>query len=235
MSYIFWFLLLLVLATCPAIGQHGSMDDSSIRPAIDVEQFESLISKSELVFLGDLKAISRIRRVSDRVIPGPWVVTQYFMEIDNVVLSPPEKAISETISFASYSGDLTLRNEMDIESGTEDQGIDQGSLESSGYKGVFERFGLSQSLSHSASIGRTGRYLVFILSSRQPGMFDGARLLKAYRVSQVNGKDVVEVGGKIGKVDYADLEPALKSRADLLGSYDFHARRNRPGTLHIGR
>lgn len=235
MVYKYCLLLLLMLATCPAIGQHGSMDDPSISPAIDVEQFESLISKSELVFLGDLKAISRIRRVSDRVIPGPWVVTQYFMEIDNVVLSPPEKAISETISFASYSGDLTLRTETDIESGTEDQGIDQGPLESSGYKGVFERFGLSQSLSHSASIGRTGRYLVFILSSRQPGMFDGARLLKAYRVSQVNGKDVVEVGGKIGKVDYADLEPALKSRADLLGSYDFHARRNRPGTLHIGR
>src|SRR6056297_656452 len=183
-------LFLLMLISSAANAQPDAIDEPEISPAVDLNRFESLISKSELVFLGDLRAISKIRRVADRVIPAPWVLTQYFMEIEKVVLGPPGEAVSETISFVSYSGDLTLRRETDIESGIEDQGIDQCSLESSGYKGVFERFGLSQSLSHSASIGRTGRYLVFILSSRQRGLFDGARLLKAYRLNKINGKDV---------------------------------------------
>ena len=228
------FLFLLMLISSAANAQPDAIDEPEINPAVDLKHFESLISKSELVFLGDLRAISKIRRVADGTIPGPWVLTQYFMEIEKVVLGPPGEAVSETISFVSYSGDLTLRRETDIESGIEDQGVDQGSLASSGYKGVFERVGLSQSLSHSVSIGRTGRYLIFILSSRQRGLFDDARLLQAYRLNKINGKDVIEVGGKLEKVDYADLKSELLSRVDLLDSYDFYARRNRPGMLRIG-
>tara|TARA_Y100001933_G_scaffold261031_1_gene314580 strand:- start:2641 stop:3354 length:714 start_codon:yes stop_codon:yes gene_type:complete len=235
MSYKYFCLFLIMFITSLANGQYGPIDDSANNPAIDLEHFESLISKSELVFLGDLKAISRIRRVADRIIPGPWVVTQYFMEIEKVVLWPPNEAASETISFVSYGGDLTLQNKIGAESGTENKGIAQSGVDSSGYKGVFERFGRSESISHTAGISQTGRYLIFILSSQVRSVFDDARLLSVYRVSQVSGKHVVEVGGKIGKVDYADLESELKSRADLLGSYDFDARRNRPGTLHIGR
>lgn len=216
------YLLLVWLLTFIAERANAQSGAIGTSRTIDMDRLESHLSVSGMVILGDVKAISKMRRNED-VTGGHWVLTQYLVEVEDVILSSANAA-PEMISFVSYGGDLVLPRKSGGESGAGSIAIEPDGLDSAGYKAVFQRFGLSQTVSHTASISQTGRYLIFILSSRQPGLIDGLRLSMAYRVRKVRGVEVVEMQSSSFKeltINYGALKSELASRSDLLDSYDF--------------
>ncbi|MEX2499584.1 MAG: hypothetical protein WD397_12010 [Wenzhouxiangellaceae bacterium] len=237
-----FFALLLVIGYVSANAQDKEdpelgepIDPEPIDLGFDLIEVSSLVSKSEMVILGNVKAISNIRRVADRVVPGPWILTQYFVEVEDVILSSTG-SVPDSISFVSYGGDLVLPAKLSDEGGNWPYAASSSDL--AGYKAIFHRFGESQSLSHSARISQTGKYLIFIQSTRKQHLFEGLRLLRAYQVREVNGIDVVRMhsSAEYKMVDYSNLASSLSSGFSAsLDSFDFEPDRSSKGTLHIAR
>ncbi|MEX2499583.1 MAG: hypothetical protein WD397_12005 [Wenzhouxiangellaceae bacterium] len=198
--------------------------------AIDSALLKSLVRISEIVILGDVKAISSIRRVADRVVPGPWILKQYFVEVEDVILSSAD-SIPDSISFVSYGGDLIL----------EIPGFETGIIEpslskSDGYEMIIRKFGGSESLTHSAGIAQTGKYLIFIQTTRQPHLFEGLRLAAAYDVKNVNGADIVNAVSrsrtKTIMIDYDDFVSELHALSEALDTFE-PANKSSRRDLHL--